>query len=251
MKILSWNVNGLRAAIKNGILDELKKEDPDIILFQEVKVDKLSVPEEIYHLNYKVYLNSAEKKGYSGTMALSKIEPLNYSTGIGIPEFDSEGRVQTLEFEEFYIVNSYFPNSQHGLTRLDFKMDFNDKILNYLESLKKKKPVIITGDFNVAHEEIDIARPKDNEKNAGFTIEERTFMSKFLEEGYIDSYRYFHKDPGHYSWWSYRFNAREKNIGWRIDYFIISKDFIDKLKDSIIMENIKGSDHAPLELLIK
>ncbi len=251
MKILSWNVNGLRAAVKNGIMDFLKDENPDIILFQEVKADKLNIPEELHHLDYKIYLNSAEKKGYSGTMALTKIDPLNHSNGIGDKSFDSEGRVQLLEFKNFYLINAYFPNSQHGLTRLDYKLDFNKKVLEYMEKLRKEKPVIITGDFNVAHEEIDIARPKDNEHNAGFTVEERNSMTEILNHGYIDTYRYFHKEPNHYSWWSYRFNAREKNIGWRIDYFVVTDGFIDNIKDSLILENIKGSDHAPLELILK
>ncbi len=251
MKILSWNVNGLRAAVKNGILDFLKEENPDIILFQEVKADKLNIPEELHHLDYKIYLNSAEKKGYSGTMALTKIDPLNHSTGIGDKSFDPEGRVQLLEFKNFYLINAYFPNSQHGLTRLDYKLDFNKKVLEYMEKLRKEKPVIITGDFNVAHEEIDIARPKDNEHNAGFTVEERDSMTEILNHGYIDTYRYFHREPNHYSWWSYRFNAREKNIGWRIDYFVVTDGFIDNIKDSLILENIKGSDHAPLELILK
>ncbi len=251
MKILSWNVNGLRAAVKNGIMDFLKDENPDIILFQEVKADKLNIPEELHHLDYKIYLNSAEKKGYSGTMALTKIDPLNHSNGIGDKSFDSEGRVQLLEFKNFYLINAYFPNSQHGLTRLDYKLDFNKKVLEYMEKLRKEKPVIITGDFNVAHEEIDIARPKDNEHNAGFTVEERDSMTEILNHGYIDTYRYFHREPNHYSWWSYRFNAREKNIGWRIDYFVVTDGFIDNIKDSLILENIKGSDHAPLELILK
>ncbi len=251
MKILSWNVNGLRAALKNGILDFIHKESPDMILFQEIKVDKNSIPEEFHHMDYKLYINSAEKKGYSGTMALVKKDPLNYTKGIGNAEFDSEGRIQTLEYDDFYLINSYFPNSQHGLTRLNYKLRFDDELLSYLNKLNEKKNIIITGDFNVAHEEIDIARPKDNEKNAGFTIEERDFMTKFLKNGYIDTYRYFHKEPGHYSWWSYRFNAREKNIGWRIDYFVVSDKFIKNIGDSIIFENMKGSDHAPLELIIK
>lgn len=251
MKILSWNVNGLRAAVKNGIIPFLKKEDPDIILFQEVKVDKLNIPEELHHLNYKIYLNSADKKGYSGTMALSKTDPDEYIEGIGDKTYDSEGRVQLLKYNDFYLINAYFPNSQHGLSRLDFKLDFNRKILDFMEKLRKEKPLIITGDFNVAHEEIDIARPKDNERNAGFTIEERNSMTEMLNKGYIDTYRYFHKEPDHYSWWSYRFNARDKNIGWRIDYFIVTDDFINNVKDSLILENIKGSDHAPLELILK
>ncbi len=251
MKILSWNVNGLRAAVKNGIIPFLEKEDPDIILFQEVKVDKLNIPEELHHLNYKIYLNSADKKGYSGTMALSRTDPDEYMEGIGDKTYDSEGRVQLLKYNDFYLINAYFPNSQHGLPRLDFKLDFNKKILDFMEKLRKEKPLIITGDFNVAHEEIDIARPKDNERNAGFTIEERNSMTEMLNRGYIDTYRYFHKEPDHYSWWSYRFNARDKNIGWRIDYFIVTDDFINNVKDSLILENIKGSDHAPLELILK
>jgi exodeoxyribonuclease-3 len=250
MKILSWNVNGLRAAVKNGIVDILKQENPDIILMQEIKVEKTEIPEELHHLGYKIYTNSANKKGYSGTMAMVKTEPKNYSTGIGDKIADSEGRVQTFEYDNFYLINSYFPNAQHGLPRLDYKLQFNNKILEYMDSLKSKKPVIITGDFNVAHEEIDIARPKGNEKNAGFTPEERDSMTNILSHGYIDTYRHFHKEPGHYSWWSYRFNAREKNIGWRIDYFLVSDNFINNVQDSTILENVKGSDHAPLELLL-
>ncbi|WP_337859853.1 exodeoxyribonuclease III [Ferroplasma sp.] len=250
MKILSWNVNGLRAAVKNGITDTLKKEDPDIILMQEIKAEKTEIPEEIHHLGYKIYTNSADKKGYSGTMALSKLEVESYTEGIGDEISDSEGRVQTFEYDNFYLINSYFPNSQHGLPRLDYKIKFNNKILEYMDGLKTKKPVIITGDFNVAHEEIDIARPKGNERNAGFTIEERDSMTNMLSHGYIDTYRYFHKESEHYSWWSYRFNAREKNIGWRIDYFLVSDNFIKNVQDSIILEDVKGSDHAPLELLL-
>ena len=251
MKIMSWNVNGLRAAIKNGITDVLQSENPDIVLMQEVKVDKINIPEEIHHLGYNIYINSADKKGYSGTMALTKDDPVKYSEGIGNPKFDSEGRTQTLEYENFYLINSYFPNSQHGLPRLDFKLEFNKEILAYMDRLKEKKPVIVTGDFNVAHQEIDIARPKGNEKNPGFTEEERNSMTEILSHGYVDTYRYFHKEPGHYSWWSYRFNAREKNIGWRIDYFVASDNFMDHIEDSRILENVTGSDHAPLELLIK
>jgi exodeoxyribonuclease-3 len=251
MKILSWNVNGMRAAVRNGIINTLKNENPDIILMQEVKADKIDIPEEIHHLGYKIYMNSADKKGYSGTMALTKQEPLSYAESIGDKVSDLEGRTQTLEYKDFYLINSYFPNSQHGLPRLDYKIQFNKKILEYTDSLKSMKPVIITGDFNVAHEEIDIARPKGNERNPGFTIEERDSMTDIMSHGYIDTYRHFHKEPGHYSWWSYRFNAREKNIGWRIDYFLVTDNFISSVKDSLILENVTGSDHAPLELLIK
>ncbi|MCL4349093.1 exodeoxyribonuclease III [Ferroplasma acidiphilum] len=251
MKILSWNVNGIRAAVKNGIIKTFENENPDIILLQEVKADKMDIPEELHHAGYKIYVNPADKKGYSGTMVMAKQEPLSYNTGTGENNKDVEGRIQTLEYDNFYLINSYFPNSQHGLTRLDYKIQFNRGILEYMDKLKARKPVIITGDFNVAHEEIDIARPKGNEKNAGFTIEERDSMTEILSHGYIDTYRYFHKEPGHYSWWSYRFNAREKNIGWRIDYFLVSDNFIGKVQDSLILENISGSDHAPLELILK
>ncbi|AGO60990.1 exodeoxyribonuclease III [Ferroplasma acidiphilum] len=251
MKILSWNVNGIRAAVKNGIIKTLENENPDIILLQEAKADKMDIPEELHHTGYKIYVNPADKKGYSGTMAMAKQEPLSYTTGTGENNKDVEGRIQTLEYDNFYLINSYFPNSQHGLTRLDYKIQFNREILEYMDKLKAKKPVIITGDFNVAHEEIDIARPKGNEKNAGFTIEERDSMTEILSHGYVDTYRYFHKEPGHYSWWSYRFNAREKNIGWRIDYFLVSDNFIGKVEDSLILENVTGSDHAPLELILK
>jgi len=250
MKILSWNVNGIRAAVKNGIIKVFQEENPDIILMQEVKADKIDIPEELHHAGYKLYINSADKKGYSGTMVMAKQEPLSYTTGAGENNTDVEGRIQTMEYDSFYLINSYFPNSQHGLTRLDYKIQFNKTILEYMDKLKAKKPVIITGDFNVAHEEIDIARPKGNEKNAGFTIEERDSMTEILSHGYVDTYRYFHKEPEHYSWWSYRFNAREKNIGWRIDYFLVSDNFMGKVQDSLILENVTGSDHAPLELLL-
>ncbi len=251
VKILSWNVNGIRAAVKNGIIATLESENAHIVLMQEVKADKLSIPEEIHHLGYKIYINSADKKGYSGTMALSKEEPISYSENMGDSVQDPEGRTQALEFENFYLINSYFPNSQRGLPRLDYKIQFNKRILKYMDSLREKKPVVITGDFNVAHENIDIARPKGNERNAGFTIEERDSMTEILSHGYVDTYRYFHKEPGHYSWWSYRFNVREKNIGWRLDYFLVSDNFIGNVQDSLILENVTGSDHAPVELLIK
>ncbi|BAB59187.1 exodeoxyribonuclease [Thermoplasma volcanium GSS1] len=245
-KFLSWNVNGLRAVIKSGGLDLIRNGDYFAIAMQETKVDVKSVPEEMYHLGYHVYNNPAKRKGYSGTMTLSREKPIDVSYG-----FESEeGRILNLEFDNFYFINAYFPNSQHGLTRLDLKLDFDKKFLGYANDLRKKKPLIICGDFNVAHEEIDIARPKDNEHNAGFTIEERTWMSQFLSSGYVDTFRLFTTDGGHYSWWSYRFNAREKNIGWRIDYFVVSDDIKDKVKASRILENVKGSDHAPVELEI-
>ncbi len=245
-KFLSWNVNGLRAAVKNGIIGTVKNGNYDIIAFQETKTDEKSTPEEIFHLGYYVYQNPAKKKGYSGTMTLSREKPASLSNGFE----DAEGRILQLEYDKFYFVNAYFPNSQHGLTRLDFKMDFNEKFLNYAKELEKNKPVVICGDFNVAHEEIDIARPKDNVNNAGFTEKERKWMTDFLNSGFIDTFRIFTADGGHYSWWSYRFNAREKNIGWRIDYFIVSEKLRNNVKSSKILENVTGSDHAPIELYL-
>ncbi|KAA8922049.1 MAG: exodeoxyribonuclease III [Thermoplasma sp.] len=245
-RFMSWNVNGLRAAVKNGAVSVLKGNDYFGIALQETKADNTNIPEEMYHLGYYLYNNPAKKKGYSGTMSLVKEKPLGVSYG-----FESEeGRILNLEFDKFYFINVYFPNSQHGLTRLDMKLDFDEKFLEYANELRKKKPLIICGDFNVAHEEIDIARPKDNENNAGFTKQERDWMTKFLNSGYIDTYRLFVKDGGHYSWWSYRFNARAKNIGWRIDYFVVSDDVKDRVKGADILENVTGSDHAPVTLEI-
>ncbi|MCY0851478.1 MAG: exodeoxyribonuclease III [Thermoplasma acidophilum] len=243
-KFLSWNVNGLRAAVKNGAVSVFKEGDYFGIALQETKADSTSVPEEMYHLGYYLYNNPAKKKGYSGTMSLVKEKPIDVSYGFE----NDEGRILNLEFDKFYFINVYFPNAQHGLTRLDMKLDFDEKFLEYSNELRKKKPLIICGDFNVAHEEIDIARPKDNENNAGFTKEERGWMTKFLDSGYVDTYRIFVKDGGHYSWWSYRFNARAKNIGWRIDYFVVSDDIKDKVKKAEILETVTGSDHAPVTL---
>ncbi|MGC8497796.1 MAG: exodeoxyribonuclease III [Thermoplasmata archaeon] len=248
LKLVSWNLNGLRAAIKNGLFEFIKNINADIISFQEIKVDIADLPLEIYNLGYNVYLNSAVKKGYSGTLVLSRIKPLAIKNGIGNEKFDCEGRVQTLEFDYFYYINSYFPNSQPDLKRLEYKLEFNKIFLGYTENLRKNKPLVIAGDFNVAHTELDIARPKENEHNAGFTKEERAWMSEFLDKGYIDTFRIFNKDGGHYSWWSYRFNARAKNIGWRIDYMIITIELLKHVKNSSILEGVKGSDHAPILL---
>ncbi|WP_010901905.1 exodeoxyribonuclease III [Thermoplasma acidophilum] len=243
-KFLSWNVNGLRAAVKNGAVSVFKQDDYFGIALQETKADSTSVPEEMYHLGYYLYNNPAKKKGYSGTMSLVREKPIDVSYGFE----NEEGRILNLEFDKFYFINVYFPNAQHGLTRLDMKLDFDEKFLEYSNELRKKKPLIICGDFNVAHEEIDIARPKDNENNAGFTKQERDWMTKFLDSGYVDTYRIFMKEGGHYSWWSYRFNARAKNIGWRIDYFVVSDDIRDRVKKAEILETVTGSDHAPVTL---
>lgn len=248
LKLISWNLNGLRAVYKKGLVDFIKNTNADIFSFQEIKVGEEDLPSEIYNLGYNLYINPARKKGYSGTLTLSKFKPVSVNNGIGIEKFDEEGRVQTLEFNNFYFINSYFPNSQPDLKRLDFKLEFDKFFLEYAESKRKDKPLIICGDFNVAHTELDIARPKENEHNAGFTMEERSWMSEFLKNGYIDTFRIFTKEGGHYSWWSYRFNARAKNIGWRIDYYIITPELLKNVKASSILGDVQGSDHAPIQL---
>ncbi|MCE4607421.1 MAG: exodeoxyribonuclease III [Caldisphaeraceae archaeon] len=245
MKVLTWNVNGLKSLINKGVPKEIFSYD--IVMFQEIKTDK--VPEEMEKLGYSIYINSAKRKGYSGTLTLTKIDPIKVRYGIGNEEFDSEGRVISLEFNEFYVINAYFPNAQHGLTRLDYKLKFNKAFEDFLGKLKK--PKIICGDFNVAHKEIDIARPKDNVNNPGFTKQERDWMTSFLEKGYVDAFRIFHKEAGRYSWWTYRFHAREKNIGWRIDYCVVSQDIVHRIRDCDIMDKIYGSDHAPVYLVLE
>jgi len=250
--LVSWNVNGIRACVRNGFLDFLEKYKPDILALQEIKATENDVPMEVrYYEGYHKYWNPAKRKGYAGTALFTKIEPLNVSFGIGDEKFDSEGRVITAEYEKFFLVNAYFPNAQHGLTRLDFKIEFDEKIHAYLNELRKKKPVILCGDFNVAHKEIDLANPKQNEKNAGFTPEERAWMDRFLEDGYVDTFRMFTKEGGHYTWWTYRFKARERNIGWRVDYFVVSEDLKDRVKKSWIMSEVYGSDHAPVAMILE
>jgi len=245
MKILTWNVNGLRSLLDKGIPKEILEFD--IVMFQEIKTD--TVPEELKTLGYEIFINPAKRKGYSGTLTMSKVKPINVTYGIGHDEFDSEGRVISLEFKDYYVINAYFPNAQHGLTRLDYKLNFNSLIEKYLNNLSK--PKIICGDFNVAHKEIDIARPKDNINNPGFTQQERDWMTHFLDMGYVDAFRVFHKEPNRYSWWTYRFHAREKNIGWRIDYCVVSKDLLDRVKDCDILDKIYGSDHAPVYIIVE
>jgi exodeoxyribonuclease-3 len=247
MLLLSWNVNGIRSAIKKGFLKLLESNRYDAILLQEVKSDY--IPLELSGTAYQTYIFPARiKKGYSGTVSLSHVKPLSVIYGIGEKKFDEEGRVLTLEFEDFYLINAYFPNSRHGLTRIGFKLEFDSKILAFAENLRKKKPIVMCGDFNVAHEEIDIARPKENKDNAGFTKEERDWLTSLLELGYVDSYRLFESGGGHYTWWAYRTNARQRNIGWRIDYFIVSDELTKRISSADIMDKIKGSDHAPISL---
>ena len=247
MKMVSWNVNGLRACVTKGFLDYFKKLDADIFCLQETKLQKgqIDLPLEGYYQ----YWNYAEKKGYSGTAIFTKKEPLAVTNGIGIDEHNTEGRVITLEFEDFFFVTCYTPNSQNELKRLDYRMKWEDDFREYLLGLNEKKPVILCGDLNVAHNEIDLKNPKTNRKNAGFSDEEREKMTILLNSGFTDSFRYLYPDKeGIYSWWSYRFNARKNNAGWRIDYFITSDSIKDKIIDSKIHTDIMGSDHCPVEL---
>lgn len=248
-KLISWNVNGLRACVTKGFLDFFKEVDADIFCVQETKLQAGQIELELPC--YSMYWNYAEKKGYSGTAVFTKEEPVSVSYGIGIEEHDKEGRVITLEFTDWYLVNCYTPNSQNELQRLPYRMTWEDAFLEYLKSLETKKPVILCGDLNVAHREIDLKNPKTNRKNAGFTDEEREKISKLLESGFTDTFRYFYPDMTDiYSWWSYRFRAREKNSGWRIDYFLVSKSLNEKLIDAKIHTDILGSDHCPVELTI-
>lgn len=253
MRIFSWNVNGIRAVMKKGFLEFLKKERPDILLLQEIKTnDKARAEEKFDFKNYEEFWCPAERPGYSGTAVLVKknLKIIKYVAGMGIEKFDREGRAQTVEFEKFYLLNAYFPHSNHELTRLDFKLEFNQAFLKYASKLAKKKPLIMGGDFNVAHEEIDLARPKDNVGNPGFTDEERKWMTKFLNSGYIDTFRFLNKNKIQYSWWGYRFNLRARNIGWRIDYFCVSDKIRKNVKKSFILNEIMGSDHCPVGIEI-
>jgi exodeoxyribonuclease-3 len=244
MKIISWNVAGFRACLKKGFDEFFDKENADIYCLQESKVleDQFSYNKE----GYDMYLYPAEKKGYSGTLVFTRIKPLNVSYGINIDEHDHEGRVITLEFNDFYLVNVYVPNVKRDLSRLEYRMKWEDDFKQYLKHLEEKKTVIVCGDFNVAHNEIDIKNAKANIGNAGFTYEERDKFTKLLKSGFIDTFRYFHETEEKYSWWSYMGKAREKNIGWRIDYFIISKSSINNVVDSTILNDVMGSDHCPI-----
>ena len=251
MKLISWNVNGLRAVINKGFKDFYNTINADIICLQETKMqqDQISIDiNEIFKDRY-VYWNSAEKKGYSGTVVISKDKPINVTYGIGKEEHDKEGRIITLEFDKFYLVNCYTPNSKRGLERLDYRMIWEDEVRDYLINLNKIKPVVYCGDLNVAHNEIDLKNPSSNHHNAGFSDEERSKMTELLNSGFIDTFRYKYPDKtGAYSWWSYMFHARENNAGWRIDYFIASDSIKDKIEDSKILSDVMGSDHCPVEL---
>ncbi len=250
MKLVSWNVNGLRACMGKGFMDFLQKSDADIICLQETKMQREQADFVID--GYEEFWNSAEKKGYSGTALFTRCSPLTVTYGIGIDKHDHEGRVITAEYEEFYLVNVYTPNSQAELARLSYRMEWEEDFREYLLRLDEKKPVIVCGDMNVAHQEIDLKNPKTNQQNAGFTPEEREKMTKLLGSGFVDTFRALYPDTtGVYSWWSYRFRAREKNAGWRIDYFLVSKRLFDRVEDSRIDTDVMGSDHCPVELILR
>lgn len=250
MKLISWNVNGIRACVQKGFLDFFHEADADIFCIQESKMQEGQLELELE--GYHQYWNYAEKKGYSGTAIFTKQEPLSVTYGIGMEEHDKEGRVITLEFEDFYMVTVYTPNSQNELVRLPYRMQWESDFLVYLKKLEETKPVIFCGDLNVAHKEIDLKNPKTNRKNAGFTDEERQKFTEVLEAGFIDTFRYFYPDvEGIYSWWSYRFSARAKNAGWRIDYFCVSDSLKDRLVDAKIYTEVMGSDHCPVQLELK
>ena len=248
MKLISWNVNGLRACEGKGFSDIFRQLDADFFCLQETKMQPGQL--DLQFEGYESYWNSADKKGYSGTAIFTRHKPLNVTYGIGIDEHDHEGRVITLEMPQFFLVCCYTPNSQDGLKRLDYRMTWEDAMRDYLKSLDHQKPVIYCGDLNVAHEEIDIKNPKTNRRNAGFTDEERQKFSELLSEGFIDTFRTLYPDEVTYSWWSYRFHAREKNAGWRIDYFVTSKRLLEHIRDAKIHTDIMGSDHCPVELLL-
>ncbi len=252
MEIISWNVNGIRACIKNGFIEWVKDKDPDILCIQETKANPKQVSFTFDLPNYTVHWHSAQKKGYSGVATFTKQKPLSISTKIGHNEFDSEGRCLLLEFEMFYLINLYFPNAQRGLKRLDFKLAFNDILLENIEKLRKRKNIVLCGDFNVAHKEIDLRNPQANQNNAGFSRPEREWFSKLLDQKYIDTFRFFHPgEEGAYSWWTYRYQARDKNIGWRVDYFVVNEEMQDKLEDAYILSEVLGSDHAPVGIKVK
>ena len=246
MKIISWNVAGLRACLNKGFNEFFEKENADIYCLQETKV--LEEQFDYRPEGYEMYLNPADKKGYSGTLIYTKVKPLSVKYNLGIDLYDHEGRIITMEFDNFYLVNQYVPNVKRDLSRLDYRMDYEEELKKYLKILEEKKPVIVCGDFNVSHQEIDIKNAKANIGNAGFTYEERDKFTKLLESGFTDTFRYFHEDEEVYSWWSYMRSAREKNIGWRLDYFVVSNSFLKNIEDSTILTEIYGSDHCPIKL---
>lgn len=252
MKIITWNVNGIRAVHRKGFMDWMTAEKPDILCLQETKAHPDQLEEQLRTPpGYHTFWSSAQKKGYSGVALFVKNPPLSVKEGLELPEFDVEGRTLLAEYPEFYLFNSYYPNGQHDLGRVPYKLRYSDAVLDQALKLQKKKPVILAGDFNTAHQPIDLARPKANEGNTGFLPEERAWIDKLVASGFIDIFRVFETGPHHYSWWSYRAGARQKNIGWRIDYFFISPDLKDRVKKSYLQPQVMGSDHCPVVLELK
>jgi len=250
MKLISWNVNGLRAVMKKNFLSFVEEEKPDILCLQETKCRGEDV-EALWPAHYKAFWNCAEKKGYSGTAILTRHAPLEVTCGISCADHDREGRVLTAEFKEYYVVNVYVPNSKRELSRLEYRQQWDRDFLAYLKKLEKKKPVIFCGDLNVAHTALDLARPKGNERTHGFTIEERTGFQAFVDGGFIDTFRQFQKEGGHYSWWSQMSGARARNVGWRIDYFLLSAALLPRLKSATILHQVAGSDHCPVSIVLR
>ena len=249
MKLISWNVNGLRAIVQKGFADIFKELDADVFCLQETKLSENQLDLEFD--GYRSCWNYADKKGYSGTAVYTRPVPVSVKRGMGIDEHDHEGRIITVEYPDFYLVNVYTPNSQNELARLDYRMKWENDFLEYVTGLDRDKPVVICGDLNVAHEEIDLKNPKTNRKNPGFTDSERSAMTRLLDAGFVDTYRHLHPDKVAYSWWSYRFSARAKNIGWRIDYFLISQRLVDRLADAEILDQLTGSDHCPVTITLR
>lgn len=253
MKLISWNINGIRAAYKKGLYDWIIKENPDILCLQEIKALNSQIPDILKNLpGYYVFSNSAERKGYSGVLTYTKEKPKNVITKFNIKKFDIEGRSLITEFSSFVLFNIYFPNGKKNKERLMFKLDFYDSFLSFVENIKKKgKNIVVCGDFNTAHKEIDLARPKQNEKRSGFLPIERTWIDSFINHGYIDTFRYFNKEPNQYSWWDQKTRSRERNIGWRIDYFFINNELKPKLSKAFIHQDVMGSDHCPVGIILK
>ncbi len=253
MKLISWNVNGIRAADRKGLFKWFQKESPDILCLQEIKAKPDQFPPHLKNTpGYNVYINSAERKGYSGVTTYTKIKPNNVKKGFGIEKFDSEGRTLITEFDDFVLFNIYYPNGKKNQERLDYKLDFYDAFLSYADNLKAEgKNIVVCGDFNTAHKEIDLARPKQNEKISGFLPIERAWIDTFLDHGYVDTFRYFNKKPNNYTWWSMRTRARERNVGWRLDYFFVNAEFIKNVKNAFIMDDVFGSDHCPVGIKIE
>ncbi|RME67013.1 MAG: exodeoxyribonuclease III [Verrucomicrobia bacterium] len=248
LRLISWNVNGVRAALRKGFNAFVAETQPDVLCLQETRAEPAQVQGLELPADFQQFWNPAQKRGYSGTAIFTRIPPVNVTRGMGVEAHDAEGRIITAEFEDFYLVNCYTPNSQRGLTRLDYRLEWDRAFLHYLKKLEKRKPVLFCGDINVAHTEIDLARPKDNVRNHGFTIEERTGFSRIIEAGFVDTFRLFEKGGGHYTWWSQMNNARARNVGWRIDYWVCSATLVPRIRRSWILKEVMGSDHCPVGL---